>query len=49
LETDPTQWPSLTRKAVEEQGQSYKVAIENALRAGRITKETAAYELREIG
>ncbi|WOJ91771.1 ATPase, T2SS/T4P/T4SS family (plasmid) [Methylocapsa polymorpha] len=49
LETDPSQWPSLTRKAVEEQGQSYKVAIENALRAGRITKETAAYELREIG
>lgn len=49
LETDPTQWPSLTRKAVEEQGQSYRVAIENALRAGRITKDTAAYELREIG
>ena len=49
LETDPSQWPSLTRRAVEEQGQSYKVAIENALGAGRITKETAAYELREIG
>ncbi|MDQ6704167.1 MAG: hypothetical protein M3Z96_14330, partial [Pseudomonadota bacterium] len=38
-----------TRKAVEEQGRSYGVAIGNALRAGRITTETAAYELREIG
>lgn len=49
LETDPAQWPSLTRKAVEEQGQSYRKAIETALALGRISKETAAYELREIG
>lgn len=49
LETDPAQWPSLTRKAVEEQGQSYRLAIETALALGRISKETAAHELREIG
>lgn len=49
LETDPAQWPSLTRKAVEEQGQSFRVAIQNALRAGRITEQTAAHELREVG
>ncbi len=49
LETDPALWPSLTQKAVEEEGQSYRVAIERALRDGRITAETAAYELKEIG
>jgi defect-in-organelle-trafficking protein DotB len=49
LETDPAQWPSLTRKAVEEQGQSYRKAIETALALGRISEETAARELREIG
>jgi defect-in-organelle-trafficking protein DotB len=49
LETDPAQWPSLTRKAIAEQGQSYTQAIERALTAGRISKETAVHELREIG
>jgi len=49
LETDPAQWPSLTRKAIAEQGQSYRQAIETALALGRISTETAVRELREIG
>jgi defect-in-organelle-trafficking protein DotB len=49
LRTDPGEWPALTSRAVEEKGQSYRAAIENALRAGRITEATAAYELRQIG
>jgi defect-in-organelle-trafficking protein DotB len=48
LRTDPGEWPELTRVAVAEQGQSYDMAIRNALEAGRITEETAAFELREI-
>jgi len=49
LETDPVQWPSLTRKAIESQGQSYAMAIETALREGRISSETAARERKEMG
>lgn len=49
LETDPVKWPALTRAAVEEQGQSFARSIENALREGRISRETAALELRETG
>jgi defect-in-organelle-trafficking protein DotB len=49
LRTDPAEWPELTRVAVEEQGQSYAKSIHNALQAGLITEENAAYELREIG
>ena len=49
LRTDPGEWPALTSRAVEEKGQSYRAAIENALRAGRITEATAAYERRQIG
>jgi len=49
LQTDPADWPALTRTAVEEQGQPYPVAIRRALEEGRITPETAAYELRELG
>jgi hypothetical protein len=49
LETVPEQWPGLPRKAAEEQRRSHGVAIGNTLRAGRITAETAAYELRETG
>jgi len=49
LETDPGQWPSLTQRAVEEQGQPYRVAIERALAEGRISERTATRELREIG
>ena len=33
LGTDPSEWPALTRRAVEEQGQSYRAAIERALRS----------------
>jgi defect-in-organelle-trafficking protein DotB len=49
LRTDPSEWPALTSRAVEERGQSYKAAIANAMRAGRITEATAAYEMRQIG
>ncbi len=49
LETDPTQWPGLTRRAIEEQGQSFAQAIDKALQDGRISQETAARELREEG
>ena len=36
--SDPSEWPALTRGAVEEQGQSYGVAVRLALEAGRIRK-----------
>ena len=49
LRTDPSEWPALTNRAVEEKGQSYKAAIARALETGRITEATAAYELRQIG
>jgi len=49
LQTSPSDWPALTRKAVEEQGQSYPVAIRRAVEEGRITPQTAAVELKEIG
>ncbi|WP_246721675.1 type IV pilus twitching motility protein PilT [Methylosinus sp. H3A] len=49
LETDPAQWPGLTRRAIEEQGQSFAQAIDKALQDGRISEETAARELREEG
>ncbi len=49
LETDPNSWPSLTRRAVEDQGQSYRKAIAIALEQGRISEEVAARELREVG
>ena len=49
LETDPADWPALTREAVREKGQSYEVAIGRALEQGRISEETAERELKEIG
>ena len=49
LRTDPSEWPALTRRAVEEQGQSYRVAIHRALQEGRISEGTATYELRQTG
>jgi len=49
LRTDPGEWPALTRRAVEEQGQPYSAAIERALHDGRISEQTAAYELRQVG
>jgi defect-in-organelle-trafficking protein DotB len=48
LETDPRSWPSLTRRAVEEHGQPFQVAIKNALKDGRISNRTAIEELRGI-
>ena len=49
LRADANEWPALTRRAVEEQGQPYRVAIERALAEGRISEPTAAYELRQVG
>lgn len=49
LRTDPTEWPSLTQQAVRERGQSYETSVRQALEAGRISEETAAYEMREEG
>jgi defect in organelle trafficking protein DotB len=48
LQTSPSNWPALTRKAVDEQGQSYPVAIRRAVEEGRISSQTAAVELKEI-
>jgi defect-in-organelle-trafficking protein DotB len=48
LQTSPSDWPALTRKAVDEQGQSYPVAIRRAVEEGRISPQTAAVELKEI-
>ena len=49
LKTDPSDWPSLTQRAVEEEGISYRASIGRALKEGRISEETAAYELRQVG
>ena len=49
LKTDPGEWPALTRYAVEERGQPYRTAIARALAEGRISEETASYELRQVG
>jgi len=38
----------VTKQAVEEQGHSFRVAIEKALKAGRINEKTATHELQEI-
>jgi defect-in-organelle-trafficking protein DotB len=48
LRTDAKDWPALTRLAVDEHGQSFRQSIENALNAGYISEQTAAYELREV-
>jgi defect in organelle trafficking protein DotB len=49
LRTEPGEWPALTRRAVEAQGQPYSAAITQALQDGRISEQTAAYELRQVG
>jgi len=49
LDTDPARWPALTRQAVDEQGQSYRAAIQRALAEGRISEQTAVRELRKVG
>ena len=49
LQTSPSDWPTITRRAVQGQGQSYANAIRAALEQGRISEKVAAHELREIG
>jgi defect-in-organelle-trafficking protein DotB len=49
LDTDPGDWPTLTRRAVEQQGQSYRAAIGIALERGQITEAVAERELKEVG
>ena len=41
LRTDPGEWPALTRRAVDEQGQSYAVAIDRPSCRGRISEQMA--------
>jgi defect-in-organelle-trafficking protein DotB len=48
LRTDARDWPALTRQAVEDKGQSYRKALENALNAGFITEQVASYQLRQV-
>ncbi len=49
LQSDPGDWPALTRRAVAEQGQSYRVAIARALEEGRISPQVAERERTEVG
>ncbi|GAC1341397.1 MAG: Dot/Icm type IV secretion system ATPase DotB [Bradyrhizobium sp.] len=49
LQSSASEWPAFTRRAVQEQGQSYASAIRAALEQGRISEQVAAYELRQIG
>lgn len=49
LRTDPSEWPALTRSAIEDQGQSYLMAIDQALAQGRISEEVAAFERGQVG
>jgi len=49
LRTEPNEWPALTRQAVEDQGQSYRVAIDRALEEARISEEVAAFQRRQVG
>ena len=49
MQADPTEWPAMTRRAVEEQGQSYAKAIDLALHQGRISEEVARDQRRNIG
>src|SRR3984885_15214495 len=49
LGAEPSEWPALTRRAVEEQGHSYRAGLERALEAGRISEQTAAHEMRQVG
>ena len=44
----PEEWTQVTKQCVEEHGQSFRMAIEKAFQAGRISEQTAAHELREI-
>jgi len=49
LRADAAEWPIITREAVDRDGQSYEAAIRAALEQGRITPETAARALKDIG
>ncbi len=49
LQSSPSDWPTITRRAVHEQGQSYASAIRASLEQGRISEKVAAHERREIG
>ena len=49
LQSSPSDWPNITRRAVHEQGQSYACAIRAAREQGCISEQVAAREMREIG
>ena len=48
LKTEPTEWPALTRQAIDDTGQSFRRSILSALEQGRITEQVAHRELREV-
>lgn len=48
LRTTPDEWPDMTHRAVEGQGQSFQVAIRNALRAGHISEHVADVARRGV-
>lgn len=49
LRRHPAEWVALTSAAVADRGQTFRKAVEKALQAGRISEETAAYEMGGIG
>ncbi len=49
LRADPSDWPGLTQRAVDERGIPFRASIERALREGRISPAVAAHEIRELG
>jgi defect-in-organelle-trafficking protein DotB len=49
LKADPSEWPVITRDAVDREGQPYAAAIHTALAQGRIAEDTATRALKEIG
>ena len=49
LRADPSEWPVITREAVDHEGQSYAASIRATLQQGRISETTAARALKEVG
>lgn len=49
LRASPDDWPEITRRAVDERGQSYARAIDAALATGLIDDTTARFERSQVG
>ena len=48
MRSDASEWPEITKRAVDEEGQSYEVAIRRALEEGRIIEEIAEREMKRV-